>query len=232
MDHRHSAIKEAQRSRNSQQSTVSEVATSIGSHVFSVSPPSSSPVVLSLLVLSLLVLSPPGTVAADGYQPSKPIVIPITWDTTTSLYSIPIKNGAPLVLDLAGALVWSTCQQGHRTIPCKSSLCTVANRYRPASCASASGGQPGSADPHCACTAYPYNPVSSQCGSGDLAVVPLSANATDGQHPLFPVSFTTYGPCASDGLLASLPSGAAGVAGLSSTTGKHAHFTPFSFNRN
>ncbi|GJN05754.1 hypothetical protein PR202_ga23416 [Eleusine coracana subsp. coracana] len=66
------------------------------------------------------------------------------------------------------------------------------------------GGQPGSTDPHCTCTSYPYNPV---CGNVDLTVVKLSANATDGSRPLFPVSFKAYEACAPDGLLESLPSG-------------------------
>ncbi|TVU14305.1 hypothetical protein EJB05_37766, partial [Eragrostis curvula] len=104
---------------------------------------------------------------------------------------------------------------GHHTIPCKSSVCKVNNRNRPAGCASANGGEPGNADPHCACTAYPYNPLGGHCGNGDLTVFPLSANATDGEHPLFPVSFNVIGSCAPQGLLQSLPEGAAGVAGLS-----------------
>ncbi|OEL27578.1 hypothetical protein BAE44_0011403 [Dichanthelium oligosanthes] len=174
----------------------------------------SSSTVLPLLVLSLLLLSPPGTLAGDGHPPSKPIVTPVTKDSA-SLYTIPVKNGAPLVLDLAGPLVWSPCQPSHRTVPCKSSVCTVANRNHPAGCAYTGSGQPGSTDANCACTAYPYNPVSGQCGSGDLTAAPLSANATDGKNPLFPVSFSAYAACAPEGLLGSLPSGAAGVAGLS-----------------
>ncbi|PUZ47359.1 hypothetical protein GQ55_7G158000 [Panicum hallii var. hallii] len=180
------------------------------------SPHGSSSPALPLLVLSLLLLSPPGTLAGgDGSPPSRPIVTPISKDGSTSLYTIPVKGGAPLVLDLAGPLVWSPCQPGHRTVPCKSSVCTVANRNHPANCAYTGTGQPGSPDPSCACTAYPYNPASGQCGSGDLTKVPLSANATDGRNPLFPVSFPAYAACAPDGLLASLPAGAAGVAGLS-----------------
>ncbi|KAF8714865.1 hypothetical protein HU200_027399 [Digitaria exilis] len=170
-----------------------------------------------LLVLSLLLLlSPLGTLADDGHPPSKPIVTLIHKDS--SFYTIPVKDGAPLVLDLAGSLVWTTtCPPSHRRVPCKSSVCKVAHRSLPASCASsANGGQPGNSDdPNCACAAYPYNPTSGQCGSGDLTTVPLSANATDGKSPLFPVSFSTYVACAPDGLLTSLPSGAAGVAGLS-----------------
>ncbi|CAN6241591.1 unnamed protein product [Urochloa humidicola] len=172
---------------------------------------SSSSLVLPLLVLSLLVLSPPGTLAGDAS--SKPIVTPITKDDSTGLYTIPVKNGAPLVLDLAGPLVWSPCQSPHRTVPCKSSVCKVANRNRPASCGAPSADQ---SDSNCACAAYAYNPVSGQCGGGDLTAVPLSANATDGSNSLpYPVTFSAYATCAPDALLESLPAGAAGVAGLS-----------------
>ncbi|CAL5068078.1 unnamed protein product [Urochloa decumbens] len=166
----------------------------------------SSPV-LPLFVLSLLLLS--------GNASSKPIVTPITKDDSTGLYTIPVKNGAPLVLDLAGPLVWFPCQSPHRTFPCNSSVCTVANRNRPASCGAPPAGS--SADPNCACAAFAYNPASGQCGSGDLTSVPLSANSTDGSNPLpsSTVTFSAYATCAPDALLASLPAGAAGVAGLS-----------------
>ncbi|CAN6241590.1 unnamed protein product [Urochloa humidicola] len=168
---------------------------------------SSSSPVPPLLVLSLLLLS--------GDASAKPIVAPIAKDDSTGLYTIPVKNGAPLVLDLAGALVWSPCQSPHRTVPCKSSVCKVANRNRPASCGASAAGQPGSDDPNCACAAYAYNPTSGQCGSGDLTSLPLSANSTDGNNPLSPVTFSAYATCAPDALLESLPAGAAGVAGLS-----------------
>nr|TKW04633.1 hypothetical protein SEVIR_7G122300v2 [Setaria viridis] len=57
------------------------------------------------------------------------------------------------------------------------------------------------------------------CKSSVCAVTAksLSANATDGKNPLYPVSFPANVACASDGLLATLPPGAAGVAGLSRT---------------
>ncbi|KAL6661730.1 hypothetical protein ACP70R_001114 [Stipagrostis hirtigluma subsp. patula] len=46
--------------------------------------------------------------------------------------------------------------------------------------------------------------------------VTLSANATDGKTPLYPVSFPAAASCAPRSLLAGLPAGAAGVAGLAS----------------
>ncbi|KAK3163924.1 hypothetical protein QOZ80_1AG0010280 [Eleusine coracana subsp. coracana] len=95
--------------------------------------------------------------------------------------------------------------------PCKSRVCTVANTQQVSCSPVNDGGQPGSTDPHCTCTSYPYNPV---CGNVDLTVVKLSANATDGSRPLFPVSFKAYEACAPDGLLESLPSGVAGLSRL------------------
>ncbi|CAN6275819.1 unnamed protein product [Urochloa humidicola] len=131
---------------------------------------------LPLLVFSLLLLSPPGALAGDGYYPppssSKPILTPISKDG--SRYTIPIKNGAPLVLDLAGPLVWTRCPPPLGTDPCKSGVCAV-------------------------------------------STATLSANATDGKNPLYPVSFPANVACAPESMLAPLPSGAAGVAGLART---------------
>ncbi|GJN27472.1 hypothetical protein PR202_gb15500 [Eleusine coracana subsp. coracana] len=74
----------------------------------------------------------------------------------------------------------------------------------------------GNPDPRCTCISYAVNLISGRCGNGQLAVLPLSANATNGDHPLFPVSFNAYQTCAPDDfVLDSLPSGAVGMAGLS-----------------
>uniref|UniRef100_A0A0E0JTE4 Peptidase A1 domain-containing protein n=1 Tax=Oryza punctata TaxID=4537 RepID=A0A0E0JTE4_ORYPU len=176
--------------------------------------------VLPWLALSLLLasLSPPNAMAATGRHPppSKPIVTRLGKDAATSLYTVSVSGGgAPLVVDLAGSLLWSTCPAAHRTIPCSSSVCKVANRNHPASCPYSDGGRPGSGDRTCACAAYPYNPVSGQCGRGDVTAVRLAANATDGKNPLFPVSFSAFASCAPGGLLTSFPLGVAGVAGMS-----------------
>ncbi|KAL6853466.1 hypothetical protein ACP4OV_019495 [Aristida adscensionis] len=111
-----------------------------------------------VLLLSLLLVSPSTTLAA-GRQPSKPVLARLAKDRATSLYTISFNNGgAPLVVDLAGPLLWSACAPRQRTI---------------------------------------------------------AASATDGKNPLSPVSFSVLGSCAPTGHLAPLPSGAAGVAGLS-----------------
>ncbi|TVU34695.1 hypothetical protein EJB05_16542, partial [Eragrostis curvula] len=66
----------------------------------------------------------------------------------------------------------------------------------------------------CKCTAHPHNPFSGETATDDLTRTTLSANATDGKNPLYPVSFSAVASCAPEFLLAKLPAGAAGVAGL------------------
>ncbi|KAL6616666.1 hypothetical protein ACP70R_038936 [Stipagrostis hirtigluma subsp. patula] len=152
-------------------------------------------------------------------QGTLPLVSRISKDANTSLYTISIKNGAPLVVDLAGPLVWSTCLGKHGTVPCESDTCRAANEQRPRGCRYVHAGgwfganrEPGWG---CACAANPVNPVTGECSTGDLTTFSMSANATNGTDPLYPESFAAAGACAPGRLLASLPAGAAGVAGLS-----------------
>ncbi|KAE8816787.1 hypothetical protein D1007_05818 [Hordeum vulgare] len=150
------------------------------------------------------------TVAGDGG--GRPLVTAVTKDAATSLYTIPVKSGRPMVLDLSGPIVWSTCDDGatHDTLECNDIDCMRAHRFHPPST--------GMPDVHsqypCKCTAHPHNPVSGDTASGDMTRVALSANATDGINPLGPVSFTAVTSCAPDSLLQGLPEGAVGMAGL------------------
>ncbi|KAF0926844.1 hypothetical protein E2562_027428 [Oryza meyeriana var. granulata] len=173
------------------------------------------PAIVSLvLLLSFLV-------ATGDQQPAYklPLIVPLVRDTDTSLYTIAIKNDAPLVVDLAGTLVWSTCPSTHSTVACLSGTCSAVNQQQPRRCRYVDGGwfwfgrEPGS---HCACTAHPFNPVTGECSTGDLTSFAMSANTTsNGTNLLYPESFTTVGTCAPQRLLASLPAGATGVAGFS-----------------
>ncbi|KAK1696563.1 hypothetical protein QYE76_013260 [Lolium multiflorum] len=101
------------------------------------------------------------TSAASGGKPlvtasgGKPLVTAITKDANTLLYTAPLKDGRPLVVDLSGPAI---------TLACSSKTGTVTR---------------------------------------------LSASATDGANPLFPVSFSAAASCASKA-----PAGAVGVAGL------------------
>jgi hypothetical protein len=174
------------------------------------------PRVISLLALLLL----PCVVVASGSEqpPYRPLVSPLAKDRNTSLYTISIKKSAPLVVDLAGSLVWSTCPSTHGTVPCHSDTCRAANQQRRPRCRYVDAGgfganrEPGGG---CACAGRPFNPVTGECSVGDLTGMAMSANATDGRNTLHPVEFTTAGSCAPDRLLRSLPAGATGVAGFS-----------------
>ncbi|CAM0884793.1 unnamed protein product [Alopecurus aequalis] len=144
-----------------------------------------------------------------------PVVVPVTKDSTTSLYTIPFYDGANLVVDIAGPLVWSTCQ--HRQLPaafpCWSHTCRLANAYPVPGCPAASC----SGDPHKdrTCTTHPYNPVTGACAAGSLVHTRLLANTTDGRNPVRQVSVRAVSACGTTKkLLASLPRGASGVAGL------------------
>ncbi|CAM0884744.1 unnamed protein product [Alopecurus aequalis] len=153
------------------------------------------------------------TATGDGGH-HRPIVARVSKDAATSLYTIAIKaGGARLLLDLAGPLLWlANCPTPHRTIPCGSGVCKVANWNHPPNCPSTGTACSKGA----ACTTCPYNPVDGHCARDDATTLTLAAHETDGTNPLSAaVSFRAVGSCAPGALLVSLPEGAAGVAGLS-----------------
>ncbi|XP_072985139.1 chitinase CLP-like [Typha latifolia] len=172
----------------------------------------SSPLLLLVTIssFSLLLLFP----VSSSPPPFKAVVSPITKDTETSLYTIPVNDNSPLVLDLNGPLIWSLCTSNHKTIPRNSSTCAAAAKFQPPEC----GCNTTSSlrNNKCICTAYPVNPVTGNCSSGDLTFMPsVTTNATDGKNPLYQVGFSDLvSSCAPRSLLSSLPSGATGVAGL------------------
>uniref|UniRef100_J3L7N0 Xylanase inhibitor C-terminal domain-containing protein n=1 Tax=Oryza brachyantha TaxID=4533 RepID=J3L7N0_ORYBR len=70
---------------------------------------------LLLVAISLLSVLPWHTLASGGGG-GKPLVAAVTKDGSTSLYTVAVKDGRPLALDLSGLLVWSTCDASHSTI--------------------------------------------------------------------------------------------------------------------
>ncbi|XBI21931.1 hypothetical protein VPH35_063004 [Triticum aestivum] len=162
------------------------------------------PVLLLVLAASL--------VALPSCQ-SLPVLAPVTKDPATSLYTIPFHDGASLVLDVAGPLVWSTCEGGQppAEIPCSSPTCLLANAYPAPGCPAPSCGSDTHDKP---CTAYPYNPVTGACAAGSLFHTRFAANTTDGSKPVSKVNVGVLAACAPSKLLASLPRGSTGVAGL------------------
>ncbi|RLN43503.1 hypothetical protein C2845_PM01G10920 [Panicum miliaceum] len=142
----------------------------------------------AVLAALALLIAPPLMLFAvasgcDRHSRPLPVVTRVTRDDASGLYLISVRNYdfAPLVLDLAGPIIWWPCFWDHHTVPCSSSLCRLANRNHPPNCPYAGSGGPGSTEPNCNCTAYPYNPVDGQCSHGDLTWEWLSANTTDGQ---------------------------------------------------
>ncbi|KAJ1287020.1 hypothetical protein BS78_03G398200 [Paspalum vaginatum] len=162
---------------------------------------------LLLLAASLLALARPASCAAD------PVLFPVAKDPATSLYTIPIRDGANHLVDLAGPLLWSTCASDHLPAPfsCNSTACRHANAYSAPTCRIA--GHPCSRSRR-QCKAFPYNPLTGRCAAASLVHTRLVANTTDGRNPLSQVSVRAVGACAPRALLAPLPKDVAGVAGL------------------
>ncbi|TVT99260.1 hypothetical protein EJB05_55387, partial [Eragrostis curvula] len=182
--------------------------------------------VVAILVISQLLFSPSTAAAAREDEDGKPLVIRVLKDNATSLYTIPIKDDKhPLVLDLSSPLIWSTCHDSHPTFKPHEHECKQAKSYTHPSCSSkpkhagdsltAAGLDKRKKKKSPKCVTHPYNPITGKCGDGDLTRTNLSASATNGVFDLYPVSFPAVTSCAPDALLASLPAGAAGVAGLS-----------------
>ncbi|KAF8648712.1 hypothetical protein HU200_064766 [Digitaria exilis] len=163
-----------------------------------------------LVAISVLVLAWPASCA-------DPVLFPVAKDAATSLYTIPIRDGANHVIDLAGPLLWSTCAADHlpAKFTCQDKECKLAaTAYRPPSCHV--GGQQCTQQQQ-RCAAYPYNPVTRRCAAARLAHTRLVANTTDGANPLRQVSVRAVAACAPRKLLARLPRDAAGVAGLAAS---------------
>jgi hypothetical protein len=172
-----------------------------------------------LLAVSLCLAASlsPRTLAAAAAQGGngKPLVTAVTKDPARSLYTSPLRDGRPLVLDLSGPLIWSTCDRAHPTLQCHHHVCAHAHSYHPPGCPHTGYGKADEEDRfRCKCTAHPYNPVAGRTATGDLTRTKLSADATDGRNPLYRVSFPAVASCAPASLLAKLPAGAVGVAGL------------------
>ncbi|KAF8776582.1 hypothetical protein HU200_003301 [Digitaria exilis] len=146
-----------------------------------------------------------------------PILARLNKDPTTTLYTITIKHGIlPLVVDLSGPLYWSRCPPVHRTIPCHSDVCQTFNQGIPPGTCTFTEAHLKCANPNDPCPTYPENPITGECAITDATTFTLSANATDGENPLFPVTFMPLGACSIEVLFTdSLPANTWGVAGMS-----------------
>ncbi|XP_047056218.1 chitinase CLP-like [Lolium rigidum] len=174
-----------------------------------------------LLLIAVLLGALACTVAGDG---GMPLVIPITKDADTLLYSVsaPVAENDQitnhLVLDLSGPIIWSTCPDGYVALGCTSPACMQAHRFHPPNCPQTGYGRPDADNPRrCKCTAHPYNPVTGDTASDDMTEFTTSVNATDGWNPIYTVSFMVSTSCAPESLLTGLPWNNVGVVGLASS---------------
>ncbi|KAG9457972.1 hypothetical protein H6P81_002480 [Aristolochia fimbriata] len=155
--------------------------------------------------------------AALATRPIRALVAPIKRDDRTSLYTLPLNaKKQEFVLDITGDLLWSECspKSHHPLIPCKSHYCTYANTFRSPLCRATRGPIDKH---HCTCSVAPLNPVTQTCAVADLTHrSDLLLSATNGRSPTSaPVSVPRFvSSCAPKSLFVSLPSAAAGVAGL------------------
>jgi hypothetical protein len=166
----------------------------------------------SIVVVLWLLLPAPQQAAGHNPPSTTPLLARLGKDPATSLYTISIKHGGlPLVVDI---LYWSRCPPAH---PCQSNVCHALNRNLPPSTCTYTAAYTNYTGPNCACPAYPYNPISGQCGITDATTFTLSAYGTDGANPLFPVTFMAVGACSTEPLFSdgSLPADSWGVAGMS-----------------
>uniref|UniRef100_J3L7N3 Peptidase A1 domain-containing protein n=1 Tax=Oryza brachyantha TaxID=4533 RepID=J3L7N3_ORYBR len=86
------------------------------------------------LTLLVLLVAPASCAAAAARR--DPVVVPVTKDPATKLYTIPVRFYDNLVVDLAGPLVWSTCADDHlpASLSCQDPTCRLANAYRAPTC--------------------------------------------------------------------------------------------------
>ncbi|KAM0840972.1 hypothetical protein ACQ4PT_059310 [Festuca glaucescens] len=136
--------------------------------------------------------------------PINALVAQITKAAKTSLYTVSLSH-KDYLLDLSGPLLWSPCSAGNPTVPCSSGECTAAL-----------GTHKYFAQGQCRCTARLTNPVTGDQAVGDLTLVDVVTNATDGSTP---TAEATVGgvlyACAPPGFLgSSFPVAVTGDAGL------------------
>ncbi|KAL5995896.1 hypothetical protein ACLOJK_025969 [Asimina triloba] len=158
-----------------------------------------------------MIISPCVSLSSDiGLPHFNALVAPIAKDTPTSLYTLTLYNRS-YVLDLTGNLLWFRCRESHPQIPCRSHTCITARSFQSLLCPPlvAVYKRP------CCCVATPINPITQTCAFGDLTTTNLTIFTTEGRAPLEPIAVPRFiSSCAPKTLLGSLPSGAAGMAGL------------------
>lgn len=176
----------------------------------------------NLLFLTLLLLF---VNIAISTTPPTSIVIPVTKDSRTSLYTLKIKHGAPLVpvrlaIDLGGPHVWVDVETNYASSTyaparCGSTACWLARATSTCNgCAVNSAPRPGCNNN--TCTRQAVGPDSSFRGEVGLDV--FNFLSTDGKTVGPSVSIPDFiFTCAFSNYVRGLPVGVVGIAGLGST---------------
>jgi hypothetical protein len=78
-------------------------------------------------------------------------------DAATKLYTAPLKDGQPLVLDLSGPLLWSMCAAAHPSYECHHAACAHAHGHHPPGCPRTGHSVADESDPfHCPCSNFNF----------------------------------------------------------------------------
>ncbi|KAL2922057.1 Basic 7S globulin [Bienertia sinuspersici] len=173
-----------------------------------------------LFIFSLLIST---TFAATNTRP-KALVFPVSKDSTTLQYIVPITQRTPpkrvpTTLHLGGPLVWVDCDRGYVSSTycparCNSAPCTLANSISCGSC----NAPPGPGCNNNTCGLSPQNPITNIATSGELASDVVRVNSTTGLNPGPIVKATNFlFSCGPTFLLKGLAKGVQGVIGLGRT---------------
>ncbi|GAB4843447.1 GLC7-interacting protein 2 [Ancistrocladus abbreviatus] len=184
-----------------------------------------TPVLHHFLFLFLLMLTSAATSTAK-FRP-KALVLPVSKDSATHLYTTKINQRTPLVsvpvtLHLGGRFLWVLCLENYtsstyRPAYCGSTPCSLARSHE---C-----GQiqwqckiPEPPSPGChnnTCGQFPDNPITISAVGGEVASDLVSIQSTDGSNPGRAVTVPHFiFVCGFEVLLFYQPSGVRGVAGL------------------
>ncbi|KAH7404762.1 hypothetical protein KP509_15G041400 [Ceratopteris richardii] len=186
--------------------------------------PASHPLLLTLLLLSHFTF-------CISYSRPKALLAPISYDESTSLYSINLGNKNSLLLDLENSVFWIDCVNTSYSSPtlslvrCRSAVCNMASVCNSLIC---DGGAPpgcstcyGPPSPVCqnsSCSPPISNSAISTSTTSTLWTDTFPVLSTDGRNPGSIVDVPNFPFACADDLLIrnnSVPAGVVGDAALS-----------------
>lgn len=149
-------------------------------------------------------------------QPYKTLVLPITRDSTTSLFSIPLEYrwGGGIspnytetyLIGLDGALLWRHCPSPRLEIGCAAPECNAARSLFSPICPPSTLN---ASDSKCKCITSAVDPINGECDPSSLSSYTVIIPQTNGRNPVGSNKHKLYVSCASFSF------SGMGVAGLS-----------------